>query len=386
MDKKNSPVISVVMPVFNGARFLPAAIDSILNQTFGDIELLIDTTGSTDGATEVADDYAQGDKRIRHEKNGASRFMPQKLNHLITIASGQYIARMDGDDISLAERFAKQLAYFEQHPDVAVLGTNMMRVDEAGNLQHGFRCMQNHDEIVANTINGISGMAHPTVMMRADALKKIAGYRTQFVSAEDLDLWLRLIRAGYRFANLAEVLFHYRSHGTQATKELWRDMSLLTVLLKLNHREVSAGMPDIFDNLRPEDITIAMVKQYCHAPEEIINNYSSILFGLLSQTAHKKNNDLLRETAFCIEQMINAAANILPNDNVKKQVVDFLAKLQCEVGQLSPPFYHLFYQVYVAFPVVSKTIVTPVKERILQLMTDVGMKNEMENLQTTWRG
>ncbi len=374
------PFLSVIMPVFNVANFLPKAIDSILGQTFQNFEFFIDTTGCTDDSSDIADNYAKQDKRIKHEKNGSDRFISSKLNRMIQLTKGDYIARMDADDISLPERFAKQLAYFADHPDLSVLGTNMVRIDEEGNVRQGFRCMISHEEIVENTANGVAGIANPTVMTRAADLKKMGPYRTQLVNAEDLDMWMRFIRGGYRFANLPEVLLHYRRHDTQITRERWRDMTLITALLKLNHREVMEGKSDILENLQMADINIELIKKFSRDPAEIINNYSGVLFGLLSESAHKKNNDLLQEVAFVIEGMMNNCYN----DEVRKQIIPFFAKLQGEAVPLSPNFHDLFYQVYMGFAPLSRQMSDTEKQKILQIMANVGMQQQAANLQQAW--
>ncbi|MCX8515764.1 MAG: glycosyltransferase [Alphaproteobacteria bacterium] len=376
-----APIISVAMPAYNCAAYLPAAIDSILDQTVKDFEFIIDTTGSTDDSTKVAADYAKKDKRIIHHSDSENKLMPTKLNRAIKVARGKYVARMDGDDISVKNRFELQLDYLSKHPEISVLGTNMLRMDEAGNTFNRYQIFPTHDEIVASTVQGISGMAHATVIMPTAALRAIGGYRTQFVSAEDYDLWLRLIRAGYRFANVDEPLYYYRRHTANATKDLWYEMSLLTVLMRLSHRDVLAGKPDPLEHLKKEDIKVELLRSLCHSPEEIINNHSGVLFGIVSQTAHKQNHDLMKQAVYTMQQMFNNA----PSGEVQKNVLDFFAAIQTEHLVLPPDMCKLFFHFYyIALPL-SRHITPEGRNKVLAQMVRAGLYQDANLLDIKWR-
>ena len=209
------PTISVIMPIYNAGLYLQEAIDSILNQSFGDFELLLIDDGSIDGSRDRI--LSQKDPRIRiflREHEGLVR----TLNAGIAYSRAPIIARMDSDDVALPERFALQYEFLEQHPDVVVLGTGVKLIDSSGET---FGPPQNHclshKEIINSLTNGSdSGLAHPTVMFRRLVACSIGGYREDFPVCEDADLWVRMARLGGLRA-LPDVLLLLRKHGGNVT-------------------------------------------------------------------------------------------------------------------------------------------------------------------------
>jgi glycosyltransferase involved in cell wall biosynthesis len=208
-----SPVVSVVMPVYNAASYLEAAVESILNQTFGDFEFLVLDDGSTDKSPAIMRRYQELDSRItfaqRPHEDGN---YVTALNQLVESARGEYIARMDADDIAKPERFDRQVAYLRAHPEVVAVSTRVLVVDK--NLwpiwEMGTEVA--HDRIDEAHLRAKTGqMIHPAVMIRASALCNVGGYRVEYAAAEDFDLWLRLAEVG-SLANLPEVLLYYRVH------------------------------------------------------------------------------------------------------------------------------------------------------------------------------
>ena len=202
------PKVSVLMSVYNGEKYIEKAIESILNQTFRDYELIIINDGSTDSTSTILSRYEKAEDRISvyHQANqgvGASR------NRGCQIAQGKYIAVMDSDDISLPERLAKEIHYMEAHPEISVLGTWV-------------ECIDKDDKQVSvwqyPTAPGVIGwclfftdcLAHSSVMMRRDFIEQLGFYRPEFAQAEDYDLWARASFVS-RIANLPEILVRYRS-------------------------------------------------------------------------------------------------------------------------------------------------------------------------------
>lgn len=207
------PQISVLLPVYNAAPYLRAAVGSILSQTFSDYELLALDDGSTDGSLSILQQIAATDQRLRvisRENKG----LVETLNELIGLSRGRYLARMDADDFSEPRRFELQVAYLNEHPECVVVGTRSLLIDPEGlPLGKSVNDLE-HDDIINATLSGwasLRGMCHPTVMMRKDAVVRIGGYSTEFAHAEDVDLFLRLAEVG-KLANLADVLFKYRQH------------------------------------------------------------------------------------------------------------------------------------------------------------------------------
>ena len=208
------PLISVIMPVYKGERFLREAIDSILNQTFTDFEFIIINDGSTDGTLEIIQSYS--DKRIRLVNNESNQGIVACLNHGIELAQGEYIARMDADDISLPERFEKQIRFLEENPDVGVCGTWRKNIDANGDII-GERTHPKEDYLIKwKLFLNTNPISHPTILMRADLVKSVGGYNEKFKHCEDYDLWRRLIYKT-KIYNIPEFLLSYRYHDNNIT-------------------------------------------------------------------------------------------------------------------------------------------------------------------------
>lgn len=204
-----TPRVSVLMAVYNGATYLPAALDSVLRQSFTDFELIVIDDGSSDGAELILDRYAQRDERlvVVHRQNQG---LVPSLNQALTLARGTYLARMDGDDLSLARRFERQVQMLESQPELVAVGTMTRLIDPQGWPIKPYCRIESHEDIDRQHLMGRGGMiCHPSVMMRADTVRRVGGYRAEAMHAEDLDLFLRLAEVG-RLANHREVLFEYR--------------------------------------------------------------------------------------------------------------------------------------------------------------------------------
>src|ERR1035437_9636183 len=186
-----SPVISVLMPVYNAEPYLKEAIESVLNQSFRDFELLLIDDASTDKSVEIIKSYH--DNRIVLLQKPINSGYNDSLNMAIPFAKGEYIARMDADDLSLDNRFLKQYNYMEQHPDILVLGT-MLKVIGAdfSNKYHPIT----YDQVKLFSLMG-SPVAHPTVFIRRSVFDTYnLKYDRNFEPAEDYDLWSRILEIG----------------------------------------------------------------------------------------------------------------------------------------------------------------------------------------------
>lgn len=226
------PLISVVMPVFNGEAYVAAAVKSIVRQSYANFEFLIFDDGSTDRTPAILEWWARRDERIRVCREG-HRGIVAMLNEGIAHARGKLIARMDADDLALPERFAQQVHYLQQHPGCLAVGSDCLLIDPQGCPIRRLRQPTEHEEIDRRHLRGISGtIAHPSVMYRRDAVKRVGGYRADFQWVEDLDLWLRLAEVGC-LANLPVVLLKYRQHFQSVChRRRSRQMELLGLLLQ----------------------------------------------------------------------------------------------------------------------------------------------------------
>jgi len=208
-----APKVSVLMPVKDGERFLGQAIDSILNQTFTDFEFIIINDGSVDRSAEIVRGY--DDPRIRVITHAGSLGVATCLNIGLDTALGEYIARMDCDDISLPERLAKQVTYMDGHPEIAASGTWAKDIDAEGR-EFSERCLP-HGERMKYEFWRPSPIVHPSAIIRASQLGNIR-YDSRIPHAEDFDFWLA-IKARHELGNLPEHLLLYRVHSSSITSQ-----------------------------------------------------------------------------------------------------------------------------------------------------------------------
>lgn len=214
------PKITVLMPVYNGEKYLREAIESILNQSYANFEFLIIDDASVDKSAEVIKSF--GDSRIRYLRNDQNLGLIGTLNRGLVVAKGEYIARMDQDDISLPERFAKQVAFLDRCPDVGVLGTAVQMIDSGGTLIDSALVFPDSPNCIEWSMYFFCPIAHPTVLMRKDVAMKVGGYSAVAVHAEDYDFWVRLSKVT-RFSNLVETLLKLRKHETNMTKVFYSE-------------------------------------------------------------------------------------------------------------------------------------------------------------------
>ncbi len=211
------PVISVVMPVLNGDKYLRLAIESILNQTFKDFEFIIINDGSTDSTEDVVQAFS--DPRVVCIKNEVNLGLSKSFNIGIRAAQGEYIARMDADDIALPTRFEKQLEFLKAHPHIGIVGSSILLIDEAGKVRKRHRMPTEHLDIKWKSLFS-TPLLHPTVMGKA-AIFKNNPYDESLTNSEDYELWSRLLfEKSVRFANLPEALLKYRVFKKSFTQSL----------------------------------------------------------------------------------------------------------------------------------------------------------------------
>lgn len=204
------PVASVVIPVFNTAQYLERAVDSVLNQTFNDFEVLLLDDGSSDGSSEILDRYQATDSRCRvyHWPN---RGIIVTRNEGNTLAKADILILMDSDDICMPDRFDKQIRYLQTNPDCVAVGSKILLIDAEDMPITEMGNKFSHEEIDSTNMSGDSIFFQPTVALRKAAVEQVGGYREEFPCAEDFDLFLRLAEIGI-LANMPEVLLKYRQH------------------------------------------------------------------------------------------------------------------------------------------------------------------------------
>jgi len=206
-----APTVSVLMTCYDTARYVGEAVESVLGQTFGDFELIIVNDGSTDGSLEILRSYAKRDNRIRILTGPNVGIVASAIKGM-AVARGEFVARLDSDDVALPTRLEKQVAYFREHPECVALGSRVLIVDPDGETLCEWGTLATHEEIDHAHMNaGGPALIHPACMFRRDEAIAVGGYNPAYDVLEDLDLFLRLAERG-RIANLTEPLTKWRQH------------------------------------------------------------------------------------------------------------------------------------------------------------------------------
>lgn len=202
-----SPILSVVMTVYNGDKYLRESMDSVLAQTFSDFELIIINDGSTDNTAKILSSYKDSRIKVINQPN---KGLVASLNRGIKAASGKYIARHDADDSSEPSRFAKQVKILDDHPNVVIVGTSMRVMDSQSKILHEHLVLIGDSELRQELLVR-SPFAHGSVMFKKDVAIKAGLYNQKYWPAEDYELWLRMCDYG-ELANIDEPLYTYREH------------------------------------------------------------------------------------------------------------------------------------------------------------------------------
>jgi glycosyltransferase involved in cell wall biosynthesis len=215
--KQQRPKVTVLMSAYNSGSYIGEAIESILNQTFTDFEFLIFDDGSTDDTANIVKEYEKKDDRIKavyKQKNEGMPGMIRNLNEGMKQAQGEYIARMDADDISLPERLSKEVEFLDSNPDIFLVGTAAINIDEHGRPLSTFRPITDPERLMER-LKKVAAVYNPSIMFRSGSGLEYIPLK----AAEDYHFCLMALKKGLKIANLADVLLHYRilppslSHG-----------------------------------------------------------------------------------------------------------------------------------------------------------------------------
>lgn len=212
MNTQKIPAVSVIMPIYNTVKYIDEAIESVLNQTFTDFELLLLNDGSTDGTLARLEHYAAIDSRCKLLTSPNSGIVATR-NKGVAFARAEILINMDSDDICLPNRFQTQVDYLQQHPECVAAGSKILLIDSDGLPILKTGNLLTHDEIdTANMSGNGLVMFNPAVAMRKSVVVAVGAYKTEFEHAEDLDLFLRMAEVG-KLANISQILLHYRQHA-----------------------------------------------------------------------------------------------------------------------------------------------------------------------------
>jgi len=234
MITNNEILVSIGIPIFNAEKYLDNAIQSIINQSYQNWELILIDDGSTDNSLQIANSY--NDKRIQIVNDGENKGLIYRLNQLIYMASGEYYARMDNDDIMHVDRITKQIKYLKLHPDVDVIGSDYYSID-INNEIIGIKIQNKHLDSVKSILkNGC--FAHPTVMGKTEWFKNNQ-YDKSSERMEDFELWIRTVSKS-NFKNIEEPLLFYRSVGIPTLRKYFKsNIKIIKLLRNRNKYNIS---------------------------------------------------------------------------------------------------------------------------------------------------
>jgi glycosyltransferase involved in cell wall biosynthesis len=266
------PYISVLMPVYNGKRFLCEAIESVLEQTFADFEFIIIDDGSTDNSLEIVNSFR--DERIRVIASNHKGFVLQ-LNSGLSIAQAEIIARMDADDISLPERFYLQYHYLKEHPTVGVVSSSFQLIDQYG-TRGAIKWLPAGDEQIRNMIPVFCPISHGASMFRRTVVLAHGGYDERYFPNEDYELWLRLSRVT-TFGNIVSPQLLVRKYEGTITQKYGgsADRQRLGIALDYIDRSLEA------QTVHAQKVFLKLQKARCHYYYGELHSARRILFQLI---------------------------------------------------------------------------------------------------------
>ena len=236
------PPLSVVMSVYNGARFLDQAINSIRDQTYRNFEFLIVDDGSKDATPEILARHATEDSRIRLLSQ-ENRGLIESLHRGFAAARGAHIARMDADDLAKPQRLEMQLDFLTSNPTVALVGGAVEIMDAESRVLDMIGMPVDPDQVRRHMRELGCAVAHPTVLFRHSVLEEVGGFRKAYLHAEDYDLWLRMLEK-FDFANLDEVLLSYRRHEASVSMKNAKQQALSALCARTTATLRLKGRPD----------------------------------------------------------------------------------------------------------------------------------------------
>ncbi len=251
------PQVSVVMPVYNGEKYLAEAIESILSQTLSGLELIVVDDCSTDGSAAIVRDYANRDERIRLLQHDHNQGSASARNSGIAASRGELIAAMDCDDISLPRRLEKQANFLQSHPNIGLVGTYLQtaNADMTGCQNHEYP-LQHAFILLEWILGGGTTFAGAAFMARRDILMSVGGYEESRKIVDDYELFSRLYLKT-RFANLPDALYLYRQHDQQSSASAMRRQQREIEAIAIRKRwlkhvgvDASAATLERFDRLR----------------------------------------------------------------------------------------------------------------------------------------
>ncbi|SRR6266487_1665018 len=244
--KQNPPLVSVLMPAYNAQSYIAESIQSILNQTYTNIEFIIIDDHSSDETWGIIQRFAKIDKRIKALRNSRNVYIAANRNKLIALAKGKYIAWQDADDKATATRLEKQCRFLEAHPEVGIVGGFLQFFNDRGST--GIRKYASDDKSIRKKIFRYSPVAQPTAMIRRICFNELGKYDVNYPPAEDIDMSFR-IGTKYKFANLQEITLYYRESSSSATYKRVKFILNTTITIRRKYWHRKEYTPTFTDHI-----------------------------------------------------------------------------------------------------------------------------------------
>jgi len=247
--------ISVIMPIYSDKEYLKDSIESIINQDFKDFEFIIVNDGASKEISNIIEKYKLEDERIKIIYHNDNQGLAKSVNDALKIAKGKYIARMDGDDISLIKRLSKQKEFLDKHTDIDIVGSSVEKINQNGDTISIYTPPFTTEDINAS-LEKYNPMVHPSIMFRNN---KGIVYREKFLAVQDYDLFLRIKDSNQKMANMRDVLLKYRiSNKHSDIGRMLKHSSYHLLALDLHKERVTNGFDsyDSFDSTKFENLTV----------------------------------------------------------------------------------------------------------------------------------
>lgn len=303
---KENPLISVILPCFNAEQYLQLALESIVNQTYSNLEIILINDGSTDCTEEICLRFKEADSRITYLKNKQNLGLIDTLNKGISVATGDYIARMDADDISHLSRFSLQINFLIKNPSIDLLGSIAQPIDVHGNkLANKVSTTYFEPKTLRFSSYFTQPFFHGSILAKSGLLKTNK-YDSNFKHSEDFELWLRLNSKNFTFANIQETLYYYRLNpqGVSINNEKKQikshNLASYKYLNKIKEEEINFEITSILNN-RPikgydyKSFTTALevfkeLYKNNEFTEELNSYYNSQKLNIIIQAFRHTNN------------------------------------------------------------------------------------------------
>ncbi len=270
----DAPRISAVMSVYNGAAHLEEAVTSILQQTCADFEFIIVNDASTDATGEILQKL--DDCRVRVITNPSNLGLTRSLNIGLEAARGEYIARMDADDLSLPHRLERQLEFLEKNPAYALVGSSYYQIDEQGRLRSLIEVLTTDADLRVG-LRQQNWFGHGSVMLRREAVGQVGGYDEEFAYAQDYDLWLR-ISEQFKLANLAEPLYCWRASASCLSHRKSREQEYFAGLARQKAEEREARPEgEVEEITTSEGPLVSVIVPTYNRPDMLMATLESVL-------------------------------------------------------------------------------------------------------------